>query len=47
MEAIRLLADGHVPVEVLVNRHATLDEGPELFEELLASPATIKCVLEP
>ena len=46
-EAVRLLAEGHVPVDVLVNRHATLEEGPELFEELLASPATIKCVLEP
>ena len=28
-------------------RYATLDEGPELFEELLASPATIKCVIRP
>jgi L-iditol 2-dehydrogenase len=46
-EAVRLLAGGQVPVEALVNRHATLDEGPSLFEELLATPATIKCVLEP
>jgi hypothetical protein len=24
-----------------------LDEGPGLFEELLVSPATIKCVIRP
>ena len=46
-QAVQLLADDNSPVAALINRHATLDEGPSLFEELLASPATIKCVLEP
>ena len=45
--ALELLAGGRLPVGEIVNRYATLDEGPGLFEELLASPATIKCVLRP
>ena len=45
--ALTLLADGRLPVGDIVNRYATLDEGPALFEELLASPATIKCVIRP
>ena len=45
--ALALLADGRLPVDEIVNRYATLDEGPGLFEELLASPATIKCVIRP
>ena len=45
--ALELLAGGHLPIGEIVNRYATLDEGPALFEELLASPATIKCVLRP
>jgi L-iditol 2-dehydrogenase len=45
--ALTLLADGRLPVEDIINRYASLDEGPELFEELLASPATIKCVIRP
>ena len=43
----QLLAAGRLPVDEIVNRYATLDEGPGLFEELLASPATIKCVIRP
>jgi L-iditol 2-dehydrogenase len=45
--ALALLAAGRLPVDDIVNRYATLDEGPALFEQLLASPATIKCMLRP
>ena len=45
--ALELLASGRLPVADVINRYATLDEGPELFEQLLASPATIKCVIRP
>jgi L-iditol 2-dehydrogenase len=45
--ALTLLAAGRLPVGDIVNRYATLEEGPQLFEQLLATPATIKCVLRP
>jgi L-iditol 2-dehydrogenase len=45
--ALQLIADDRLPVDAIINRYATLDEGPALFEELLASPATIKCVIRP
>jgi L-iditol 2-dehydrogenase len=45
--ALGLLADGRLPVGDIINRYASLDEGPVLFEELLAGPATIKCVMRP
>jgi L-iditol 2-dehydrogenase len=45
--ALALIADDRLPVDAIINRYATLDEGPALFEELLASPATIKCVIQP
>ena len=45
--ALVLLADDRLPVDAIVNRTATLDEGADLFEQLLADPATIKCVLTP
>jgi L-iditol 2-dehydrogenase len=45
--ALTLLANGGLPVDDIVNRYASLDDGPALFEELLASPATIKCVIRP
>jgi L-iditol 2-dehydrogenase len=45
--ALTLLADQRLPVGDIINRRASLEEGPELFEELLASPAIIKCVMEP
>jgi L-iditol 2-dehydrogenase len=45
--ALALLAAGRLPIDLIVNRYASLGEGPALFEELLASPATIKCVLRP
>jgi L-iditol 2-dehydrogenase len=45
--ALSLLAAGRLPVDAVINRYASLDEGPVLFEELLVSPATIKCVMRP
>ena len=45
--ALQLIAGGRLPVDTIINRYATLDEGPALFEELLDSPATIKCVIRP
>jgi L-iditol 2-dehydrogenase len=45
--ALGLLASRRLPVGEIVGRYATLDDGPGLFEELLASPATIKCVIRP
>jgi len=45
--SLALIADGRLPVDAIINRYAVLDEGPELFEELLVSPATIKCVIRP
>ncbi|NUM47187.1 MAG: alcohol dehydrogenase catalytic domain-containing protein [Anaerolineales bacterium] len=43
--SLRLLADGQIPTGQLINRRASLDEGPALFDQLLASPETIKCVI--
>ena len=45
--ALALLADGRLPIDEIINRFAVLDEGPELFEELLANPTIIKCVMRP
>jgi L-iditol 2-dehydrogenase len=43
--SILMLADGSVPAAKLISRRAVLAEGPGLFDELLASPETIKCVI--
>lgn len=43
--SLRMLADGRIPTEQLINRRASLDEGPVLFDQLLASPETIKCMI--
>lgn len=43
--SIMMLADGSVPADKLITRRAVLAEGPGLFDELLASPETIKCVI--
>jgi L-iditol 2-dehydrogenase len=43
--SLRMLADGCIPTEQLINRRATLSEGPALFDQLLASPETIKCMI--
>ncbi len=45
--ALALLASGRLPVGDIVNRYASLEDGPGLFEELLASAAIIKCVIRP
>jgi L-iditol 2-dehydrogenase len=45
--ALTLLAEDRLPVAAVINRYSVLDEGPGLFEELLVSPATIKCVIRP
>ncbi|MBE7473235.1 MAG: galactitol-1-phosphate 5-dehydrogenase [Anaerolineae bacterium] len=43
--SLRLLADGRIPTGQLINRRASLSEGPTLFDQLLASPETIKCMI--
>ena len=43
--SLRMLAQGDVSAERLINRRATLREGPHLFDELLEEPQTIKCVI--
>jgi threonine dehydrogenase-like Zn-dependent dehydrogenase len=43
--SLRMLADGRIPTAQLINRRASLSEGPELFDQLLTSPETIKCVI--
>jgi len=43
--SLKMLADGVIPTKQLINRRATLAEGPGLFDELLASPETIKCMI--
>ncbi len=43
--SLHMLADGRIPARQLINRRAVLSEGPTLFDELLASPETIKCVI--
>ncbi len=43
--SLQMLADGCIPTKQLINRRATLGEGPELFDQLLASPETIKCMI--
>lgn len=44
--ALRLLAAGKIPAQQLINRRATLSEGPQLFDQLLAEPQTVKCVIQ-
>lgn len=45
-EALELLAGGAVRTDLLINRRADLAEGPTLFDELLASPRVVKCVID-
>ena len=44
VDAMRLLEAGAIDVSALINRRATLEEGPTLFDELLASPSVVKCL---
>ena len=43
--SLQMLADGAMPTSQLINRRAAIDEGATLFDELLASPETIKCMI--
>lgn len=45
--ALQLLAGGHIPTDKLIHRRAGLEEGPTLFDELLASPEVVKCLILP
>jgi L-iditol 2-dehydrogenase len=42
---LHMLADGQIPSDQLINRRVTLDAGPTLFDELLAAPEIIKCMI--
>lgn len=42
---LHMLADGLIPVGHIINRRASIDEGPGLFDELLAQPTVVKCVI--
>ena len=43
--SLQMLADGVIPVDRLINRRAQLTEGPGLFDQLLAAPEIIKCMI--
>jgi len=43
--SLQMLTDGLIPTDQIINRRADLSEGPQLFDELLASPETIKCLI--
>jgi L-iditol 2-dehydrogenase len=43
--SLHMLADGRIPAGQFINRRASLSEGPQLFDQLLASPETIKCMI--
>ncbi len=42
---LQMLADGAIPAEHIIDRRTRLAEGESLFEELLATPEVIKCVI--
>ncbi len=46
-EALRWLAAGRIPTEMLTSRRVPLTGSAGLFDELLASPETIKCLIQP
>ena len=43
--SLQMLADGRIPTGQLINRQVELSEGSPLFDQLLASPETIKCLI--
>ncbi len=43
--SLQMLAAGCIPAGQLINRRASLSEGAQLFDRLLASPETIKCMI--
>lgn len=42
---LKILAEGKIPTEQIINRRVTLDVGETLFDELIASPEVIKCMI--
>lgn len=45
--ALALLASGGVQTEALTSRRVTLDGSEGLFDDLLRSPETVKCLIQP
>jgi len=45
-QALGPISDGRIHPDLLITRRATLDEGPDVFEELVRNPG-IKCLLLP
>lgn len=43
--SLQMLADGAILTELIINRRAGLSQGETLFEELLAAPEIVKCVI--
>lgn len=43
--SLQMLAADQIPTDQFINRRATLSEGATLFDELLESPETIKCMI--
>ena len=43
--SLAMLADGLIPIDQLITRRARLEEGPALFDELLADDTVVKCVI--
>lgn len=43
--SLKMLADGQIDTGQLINRRVDLSAGPELFDNLLNSPETIKCLI--
>jgi L-iditol 2-dehydrogenase len=46
-DALELLAAGRIPTDTLIKRTVPLRQGVGLFDDLLASPETIKCLIHP
>jgi len=46
-EALAWLSAGRIPVETLTSRRVPLEGSAGLFDELLTSPETIKCLIQP
>lgn len=43
--SLKMLSDGIIPTDQLINRRADISEGATLFDELLASPEIVKCLI--
>ncbi len=42
---IAMLTADLIPTKKIINRRVTLVDGPDLFDQLLASPNIIKCMI--